>query len=200
MGYTFIYFFSYKLPNVSQGKMTYLFILMTVVMYILITNLNKLLKRVWQMSYNAQFIEHISIRSKGQQHKALCIISTAPPRRVSRLPNWQAIPIHCGNDLRISCAFHVDSVTAYSPTAKDIIIVNSKRFFMSSILIYKYTLLAYNMIYPLCVSGKRATERARERRTAILFGWRQTVCDYSWDEPGRSTEFKLGVHEHHRFL
>lgn len=50
-----------------------------------------------------------------------------------------------------------DSVTAYSPTAKDIIIVNSKRFFMSSILIYKYTLLAYNMIYPLCVSGKRAT-------------------------------------------
>lgn len=46
MGYTFIYFFSYKLSNVSQGKMTYLFILMTVVMYILITNLNKLLKRV----------------------------------------------------------------------------------------------------------------------------------------------------------
>lgn len=67
-----------------------------------------------------------------------------------------------------------DSVTAYSPTAKDIIIVKSKRFIMSSILIYKYTLLTYNMIYPLCVSGKRATERARERRTAILFGWRQT--------------------------
>lgn len=51
-----------------------------------------------------------------------------------------------------------DSVTAYSPTAKDIIIVNSKRFFMSSILIYKYTLLAYNMIYPFVFQARERQE------------------------------------------
>lgn len=72
-----------------------------------------------------------------------------------------------------------DSVTAYSPTAKDIIIVKSKRFIMSSILIYKYTLLAYNMIYPLCVSGKRATgEHGNAERLFYSVGDRP-VCDYS---------------------
>jgi hypothetical protein len=73
---------------------------------------------------------------------------------------------------------------------------------MSSILLYKYTLLTYNAITPLCVSGKRATER---ESTGTHNGYsirletdRVTIIPEM--SPRRSTEFKLGVHEHHRFL
>ena len=46
-----------------REKMTYLFILMTVVIYILITNLNILLKRMCQISYNTRIVYRLHIHT-----------------------------------------------------------------------------------------------------------------------------------------
>lgn len=162
-----------------REEMTYLFILMTVVIYILITNLNILLKRMCQISYNTRIVYRLHIHPydpKDNNTKQYCVsLALRLPDASQGYLIDRLSPSIVAMIYALVVRFMLkDSVTAYSPIAKDIII-KSRRFIMSSILIYKYSLLTHNTIHPPFVFQVRERQREqRERITAILSGWRQT--------------------------